>query len=389
MAAPVINQYIEAVALTLGAPYSHRYFAPGATGWVATGLPVGLSIDSTGTISGVPTEVGETLAIITPSNGDGDGESLQVSYGVSATIPEADSLAVPLDFDLETGELRWPGKKSESDELFLGTVGDLLPIDLGLMRSSRRCTIDLSALEIGLKEYVDETLFSLSPDPADILAIGLGQTRRYRSMVSLASDELRGIVSDYTSQDGKRAYFAAVAEIQIEALQLPPPAENPASTTVDFEITQAGLGGRDQKTASLPIASPGAYTLLVSVAESGFTTMSFTVNVVIGQSGPSLVVASATGEVGVSNISAGHAPDGGGRNLACVLDGGFGAVSCVGNTIEVKLYAYYNPGSGTLTPSATLTLTPLAGDGGSEGSAIFRRTTRPFNIRVELDRVIN
>ena len=96
---------------TVGSPYKVSLAARGGTSpytWSATGLPVGLSINSsTGFISGTPTEEGTSTIIVTVNDSEGQSSSVNLSLNVSSQLTlnttnlPSGTIGLPYNFTLE------------------------------------------------------------------------------------------------------------------------------------------------------------------------------------------------------------------------------------------------------------------------------------------------
>lgn len=381
MPAPVFATVSESFQVPLGLPFQWSREAPGATAWAASGLPPGVVVDpDTGLISGTPTAEGVFPVLLTPSNGDGAGAPLLLSVTVAPLVAVAETVGVLVDFDLDSGRVTAPGVPAGDPVIFWGRTRDRLPVLVGFHRGGVLRDVSPSEIAVGIKEFEDGQLFSLTPDPADFLRVGFGSSTRYLITVVLTAAALRRLMADYGEDTVAGADM--VGEIQVTVPEIVEAAGDPVVAVESFSLLTASNVSPSNHVWDflLPVSAAGWYDLQVSTVTAGLSAAAFTVQVLLANGPGGLVVSAVEGSVAASQTN-------GSLYLVCVESGG-GSIDYAAGNLRVGLRSYYTyyPGSGDPGPVAvasTATLSPVAAD--EYEAAAWVRTSRGFLFRSERD----
>jgi len=232
MAIPVIDTRTSEQSWLTGRPQEWQAYATNSpTSWSATGLPSGVSINtSTGLISGTPTTRGVALASIVATNGSGDSEALLVPFSVrgSAGISQdpADQLALIMDFDLTTNEISIPGIDPPAaigvEELATETAttrikremmrvksGEVFPILVGFKRDGVLQDINANRIELSARENEPEQSYEITQDSTAVTKVGSGEDTRFRTSLFIPEDLLESVFSNFEDDNGTQAGLLA------------------------------------------------------------------------------------------------------------------------------------------------------------------------------------
>lgn len=197
MPVPTITEPESPRIISVGQAFSVQLSASESpTSWAASPLPTGLSINSSGLISGTPTAEGWSAASITATNGSGDSDAVSLGILVlaAATGVSANTLGRDLDFDLITGKLSVdgiadpqpsgmpPGAAEDGAPILTFKEGDRYPLLIGLKnRGVLQEITGVSNVYATLKnaDAEDEAGISLEIDSTDFTVTGADTTARY------------------------------------------------------------------------------------------------------------------------------------------------------------------------------------------------------------------
>ena len=211
MPAPILSQITSIHSIPIGSAW---YFQPalasassGASSWTATGLPPGLSINtSTGLISGVPSAEGVYDVRLRAVNASGGSPWLVFPMGVRATGQESGT-AKRVNINLQTGSVYSP----DNNVMFQVKSGDLMPVAVGFEDEGKLLDIPmLSLINFAIKETDDEPVIPLNDGL--FRKIGAGVYTRYVTFLDLRSQALRNALSNWEHPKGTN--FVGLAEIE-------------------------------------------------------------------------------------------------------------------------------------------------------------------------------
>lgn len=236
MPAPVIDTRIGEFYAEKGEVYSRTVVATETpTSWAAVGLPAGLSINSSGVISGTitasPNLYGYT---ITATNASGSDE--MTGYFVIAeetSLVGADQLALELEIEVTTKKVRvlslpegidfgppsfTAGAIEEVDTqkalraVFAAKRGERIPVSITYLRNGKRQEYDISTISCVAKEIEPELEFDLFT--GGVTKTGSGESTRYRTTLYLDPDDWDGVFSN--NEDDLGTAINALTEIRTE-----------------------------------------------------------------------------------------------------------------------------------------------------------------------------
>lgn len=235
MPAPVIDTRIGEFYAEKGDTISRTVVATNTpTGWSASGLPSGLSINSSGVISGTitadPNLYGYTL---TATNADGSDE--MSGYFVVAdqsSLVGDDQLSLELEIEVTTKKVRvlslpdgidfgppsFSGEMEDGDTqkslraVLAAKRSERIPVSIVYVRNGKRQDYDISTISCVAKEIEPELEFELFT--GGITKTGTGESARYRTVMYLDPDDWDGIFSN--NEENLGTAINALAEIRTE-----------------------------------------------------------------------------------------------------------------------------------------------------------------------------
>lgn len=198
MSVPIISENSGLFLLTKDVPISpyQPYATESPTGWAATNLPTGLSINATtGEISGTPTTAQTKTVALVATNGSGDSAPLTfVMKVVAAGL--ADEGLIDLNLDLQTGLVTNPAMAADVPQSY-GKDGDVIGFALGFVRDGALRSLDISNIKVSLRDTYEDlpvTLFDDAPGaPLDALA------PRYRVKFAMPAADILAKLQEHDS----------------------------------------------------------------------------------------------------------------------------------------------------------------------------------------------
>lgn len=234
MPVPTITPPTQPRVIALGVPFSLQLSASESpTAWATpVALPTGLSINSSGLISGTPTTAAYYSSTVTATNGSGTSEAVPLGILV-LTAPAGlagNTLAFPLDWDLTTGKLSVPGisgpepahyppaaSGAAATPLLVWKVPQSFVASIGISNGGvLQEPAGLTHLYATVKRLEDEPGVSLAADPTDITVTGADETARHELKFELLTDSLLpGWLADEELADGTQTYVDALLELAL------------------------------------------------------------------------------------------------------------------------------------------------------------------------------
>lgn len=214
MAIPVISTTTSVLGYRKGQYFEYQMQATNTpTSWAADGLPYGMTISSSGLISGAATAAGVYLVKVIASNGDGPSAPLEVAMGIEDSNFN-DGLGIEVNIDLRSGAVSVPGivptGTDESPASMFLKYGDKVFLDLGFLKGEDLQSMAMAAITMNLREFDGETVLVQSNGGIEI--IGSSDKPRYRILVDLETPELLNALGNY--QGDFQTTFDAVAEFE-------------------------------------------------------------------------------------------------------------------------------------------------------------------------------
>ncbi len=214
MAIPVISNTTSVLGYRKGRYFEYQMQATNSpTSWTANGLPSGLSISSSGLVSGAATAAGVYLVKVIATNGDGPSAPLEVAMGIEDTNFN-DGIGIEVNIDLRSGAVSVPGITPSSSQasqavMFL-KYGDKVFLDVGFLKGEELQTMAMASIVMNIREFDGETALVQSNGGIEI--IGTSDRPRYRILVDLDTPELLNALGNY--QADYQTTFDAIAEIE-------------------------------------------------------------------------------------------------------------------------------------------------------------------------------
>lgn len=215
MAIPVISTTTSVLGYRKGQYFEYQMQATNApTAWNATGLPSGMTIDSSGLVSGTATAAGVYLIKFTASNSNGSSTPLEVAMGIEDSNYN-DGLGIEVNIDLLSGSVSVPGITPSSGQnasqatMFL-KHGDKAFLDLGFFKGTELQSMAVAEIVMNIREFDGETV--LVQSNGLVQSIGTSDRQRYRIVVDLETDELLNALGNY--QGDYNTTFDAIAEFE-------------------------------------------------------------------------------------------------------------------------------------------------------------------------------
>lgn len=258
MAIPVIDTRTSEQSWLTGRPQEWQPYATNTpTSWSATGLPSGVSIDSsTGLVSGTPTSRGVAIASIVATNGSGDSAPLLVPFsvrgGAGLSQDPADQLALLMDFDLTTNEVTIPGidppAPIDVEELATETAttrikrelmrvksGEYFPILVGFTRNGVLQDINANRIELSARENEPEDSYEITKSATDVTKVGSGEDTRFRTNLFIPETLLESVFSNFEDDNGTQAGLLAEVSAAISTTAFDWTTEQKSSATFNMK----------------------------------------------------------------------------------------------------------------------------------------------------------
>lgn len=212
MAIPIISNTTSVLGYRKGQYFEYQMQATNTpTSWTANGLPSGMSINSSGRISGEATAAGVYLVKVIASNGDGPSAPLEVAMGIEDTNFN-DGIGIEVNIDLRSGAVSVPGitpTGTEKSAMFL-KHGDKVFLDLGFFKGEELQSMAMASIVMNIREFDAETV--LVQSDGGIENVGTTDKPRYRIVVDLETPELLNALGNY--QGDYQTTFDAIAEFE-------------------------------------------------------------------------------------------------------------------------------------------------------------------------------
>jgi len=190
MALPIISTMSELMDLTKDVamvPWT-PLAANTPTSWACSGLPTGLSINSTtGVISGTPTVIGQSTCSLTAINGTGTSAAFEFMVNVSAP-GLADEGLVNIDIDLDTGIVNGTPMAVDAPALLYGCNEDIIGLAVGFVRKGFLTALAPTKIIIAIRDtYEDKPVIVYNTTPGAPLD---SFAPRYRANFLLTAAEI-------------------------------------------------------------------------------------------------------------------------------------------------------------------------------------------------------
>ncbi len=214
MAIPVISNTTSVLGYRKGQYFEYQMQATNTpTSWTADGLPSGMSINSSGLVSGAAISAGVYLVKVIASNATGPSTPLEVAMGIEDTNFN-DGIGIEVNIDLRSGAVSVPGITPSSSQasqavMFL-KYGDKVFLDIGFLKGEELQTMAMASIVMNIREFDGETVLVQSNGGLEI--IGTSDRPRYRILVDLDIPELLNALANY--QADYQTTFDAIAEIE-------------------------------------------------------------------------------------------------------------------------------------------------------------------------------
>ncbi len=213
MAIPVISNTTSVLGFRKKQEFAYQPYASNTpTSWAATGLPTGVTINTTtGLISGAATIPGVYVVSLTASNATGPSTPHQIAIGIEDG-PLNDSIGIEINVDVRTGYVAASGQSQPDPDkaVLFAKRGDVLFLDVGFWRDDVLQDLPIADLKFQMREFDGETILVTSNGLIE--DIGTSDAPRYRIAVDFSGPELDGVLGGYESD--LRTGFLAIAELQ-------------------------------------------------------------------------------------------------------------------------------------------------------------------------------
>jgi alpha-tubulin suppressor-like RCC1 family protein len=186
--------------------------------FTATGLPAGLTINSSGLISGTPTAAGIYLVTLTATNnvGTGTSKTLRMNVAAASTAPTPPPVflengGVDVFMDLQTRELSLTPPKAEAtiasgatvvnstkDKPLLIKSGEILWLNLRFTKGTKSVDPEPTAMRFGVASKIGGPLLM---EGDAFTKVGTGSSAYYKMRVVGVAAEFGALIEDYYDED--------------------------------------------------------------------------------------------------------------------------------------------------------------------------------------------
>lgn len=380
----------QALTIALGRAFSWKPSAIGVAGpWSLTGdTPPGLTLSTTtGELSGTPTAAGTSAFVIANEGGD---VTATLTLTVGAEAGDDEDVSIPLDFDLDTGLVTRPGEQ-EPATLYLGKIGDKLPVAIGFVRQGALKKITPTKLRIGVKEFEPERLIGLNGEGTDFDLVETAAGFRARTVIEFFRTDLGRLGQEYEGDFVSGTEVPAEIELStLATLSTLPPEDTPAPELVSASVSVTNPSSVMTDTDNLVFSLPGGagtYRFSAVFAHATYGVEFEWVDTVVDDGSGNFSVPNPTylprGKIRVDH--------GGGEwiEFHCrrvSVTAGSSQITLVMTSWYIGWKASWPTISGTLQVTAEMIAAPPTGvspydvDPGS-----FRRSSQSFRLRIERD----
>jgi len=215
MAIPVISNTTSVLGYRKGQYFEYQMQATNSpTSWTASGLPSGMSINSSGLVSGAAISAGVYLVKVIASNATGPSTPLEVAMGIEDTNYN-DGIGIEVNIDLRSGSVSVPGitpasGQNASQAVMFLKYGDKVFLDIGFLKGEELQTMAMASIVMNIREFDGETVLVQSNGGLEI--IGTSDRPRYRILVDLDMPDLLNALANY--QADYQTTFDAIAEFE-------------------------------------------------------------------------------------------------------------------------------------------------------------------------------
>lgn len=214
MSIPVVDLITSIIEPDQWQEFFYQPYASGTpTGWSATNLPPGVTIDgTTGQISGTPTTPGVARVGLTASNADGDSFPATVITIAVAPAPYSNPANVGVNVFIDTVSWKVTFEVPDMPQI-IGGDGILFYIQF------RKGTVvqdlgTLATLNLAIKEFEgDEAI--LIGEGTVVESVGSGDALTYLLYVEATGEKLAAAFSDYEKDESDE--FIAIAQFECTA----------------------------------------------------------------------------------------------------------------------------------------------------------------------------
>ena len=213
MAIPVISNTTSVLGYRKGQYFEYQMQATNSpTSWTADGLPSGMSINSSGLVSGAAISAGVYLVKVIASNATDPSAPLEVAMGIEDTNFN-DGIGIEVNIDLRSGAVSVPGitpSSQASQTVMFLKYGDKVFLDIGFLKGTELQSLAMGSIIMNIREFDGETVLLQSNGGLEV--IGTSDQPRYRILVDLDTPELFDALGNY--QGDYQTTFDAIAEIE-------------------------------------------------------------------------------------------------------------------------------------------------------------------------------
>jgi hypothetical protein len=206
--------YYYPIDIEVGSHFALQLSASGSpTSWAATGLPPGLSINSTGLIAGIPTIAGRFMVEVMATNSIGTSAPFVVLLNLTEpALPKVlAGSGIDLFFDIQSRELTLNAPKAEQvlsegssirNEQTISKLliknGETLQINLRFLKGGQVIDPDATGIRFGVASRPGAPLLL---DSSSFTKVGTGSMTYHSMYVSVSSDEFASLLDTYFDDD--------------------------------------------------------------------------------------------------------------------------------------------------------------------------------------------